>query len=322
MIFSWNIADKTDQCKLIGPFALFVQVCLGLLALSSLVLKRFREYPNRRPWKIWFFDVSKQVFGSLGIHMLNVALSIISGNQGDHGGHDRFSLIRIRDYTNGNNRDDGYRDGSKDGSSLGSNHRINHSPGNSSNNGGNNDDFMTDPCNYYFLNILFDTTIGVPILWLMLLMIYSLASKANIQGISSGQYGVPPKISYYLKQLSLYFIGLIFMKLIIYMILEAFPFLVKIADWILSWSDQYENLQLVFVLMIFPLVMNSLQYYLIDNIIQSPEYKHQHQNFIHDSDSDTSHINEIENSQRDKNGVTQGLLGQQEPQIEEGERLS
>lgn len=65
------------ECRLLGPFALIVQACLGFLALSSLVFKRWRERP-RRPIKIWFFDVSKQVVGSAVLHILNLLMSMFS----------------------------------------------------------------------------------------------------------------------------------------------------------------------------------------------------------------------------------------------------
>src|SRR3954468_2343578 len=44
------------ECKLLGPFSVFVQVALGGLALLSLVFKRWRERPQR-PLKVWAFDV-------------------------------------------------------------------------------------------------------------------------------------------------------------------------------------------------------------------------------------------------------------------------
>lgn len=69
--------SDNEQCSLLGPFALVVQGSLGLLALVSLVFKRWRERP-RRPLKIWFFDVSKQVFGSALLHVFNVFMSIVS----------------------------------------------------------------------------------------------------------------------------------------------------------------------------------------------------------------------------------------------------
>lgn len=68
------------ECRLLGPFALFVQLALGGLALLSLVYKRWRERPQR-PMKIWFFDVSKQVFGSVLVHIANVFMSMLTSGR-------------------------------------------------------------------------------------------------------------------------------------------------------------------------------------------------------------------------------------------------
>lgn len=64
------------RCHLLGPFALLVQGALGALAVLTLVWKRWREVP-KRPWKIFFFDVSKQVFGSMLTHVINLAMSML-----------------------------------------------------------------------------------------------------------------------------------------------------------------------------------------------------------------------------------------------------
>ncbi len=53
-----------------------MQAALGAVALLSLVYKRWRE-EHKRPWKIWFFDVSKQVVGSMLTHVLNLAMSML-----------------------------------------------------------------------------------------------------------------------------------------------------------------------------------------------------------------------------------------------------
>jgi hypothetical protein len=68
------------ECRLLGPFAIFVQMALGLLALLALVYKRWRERPQR-PLKIWFFDVSKQVVGSVLVHVANLLMSMLSSGQ-------------------------------------------------------------------------------------------------------------------------------------------------------------------------------------------------------------------------------------------------
>lgn len=72
--------EHDGQCELLGPFALVIQAALGALALLSLVYKRWRERPQR-PVKIWAFDVSKQVFGSVLLHAANLVMSIFSAGQ-------------------------------------------------------------------------------------------------------------------------------------------------------------------------------------------------------------------------------------------------
>ena len=71
---------ENGECKLLGPFALFVQGALGLLALLSLVFKRWRERPQR-PVKIWAFDASKQVVGSALLHVANLLMSMLSSGE-------------------------------------------------------------------------------------------------------------------------------------------------------------------------------------------------------------------------------------------------
>lgn len=68
------------KCELLGNFALFVQLALGALALLVLVFKRWRERPQR-PLKVWAFDVSKQVVGSILLHIANLLMSMLSSGQ-------------------------------------------------------------------------------------------------------------------------------------------------------------------------------------------------------------------------------------------------
>ena len=77
------------ECKLLGPFALFIQGALGLLALLSLVFKRWRERPQR-PVKIWAFDASKQVVGSSLLHIANLLMSMISSGE--------LTSVKAEDY--------------------------------------------------------------------------------------------------------------------------------------------------------------------------------------------------------------------------------
>ncbi|KAK1799861.1 hypothetical protein P4O66_006390 [Electrophorus voltai] len=61
---------------LMDSFGIFLQGLLAVVAFSTLMLKRFREPKHeRRPWRIWFLDTSKQAIGMLFIHFANVYLS-------------------------------------------------------------------------------------------------------------------------------------------------------------------------------------------------------------------------------------------------------
>lgn len=71
---------ENGECRLLGPASLFIQGALGALALLSLVYKRWRERPQR-PLKIWAFDASKQVVGSVLLHIANLFMSMLSSGQ-------------------------------------------------------------------------------------------------------------------------------------------------------------------------------------------------------------------------------------------------
>ena len=72
--------SENGECRLLGPASLFIQGALGALALLSLVYKRWKERPQR-PLKIWTFDVSKQVVGSVLLHIANLFMSLLSSGQ-------------------------------------------------------------------------------------------------------------------------------------------------------------------------------------------------------------------------------------------------
>ncbi|XP_051976315.1 store-operated calcium entry regulator STIMATE-like [Xyrauchen texanus] len=64
---------------LMDGFSVLIQALLALLAFSTLMLKRYREPVGiRRPWRIWFFDTSKQAIGALFMHFANIFLSTLT----------------------------------------------------------------------------------------------------------------------------------------------------------------------------------------------------------------------------------------------------
>ena len=226
-------SQGSGECELLGPFAILVQGALGLLALGSLVFKRWRERPQR-PLKIWAFDASKQVFGSVLLHLANLVMSMFSAGQ------IQTSLAAAAAKATGAQATAKYQ---------------------------------PNPCSFYLLNLGIDTTLGIPILIVILRVLTAGASLTTLanppESIQSGNYGTPPRATWWLKQSLIYFMGLLGMKSCVFFIFEIFPWIARVGDWALGWTEGNAAVQIAFVMLIFPLIMNGLQYYIIDSFIKN-----------------------------------------------------
>ncbi|KAL6309836.1 vacuolar membrane protein-domain-containing protein [Sparassis latifolia] len=197
------------SCRLLGPTALITQGLMGVLVMSSLVYKRHREEP-KRPWRIWLFDVSKQVIGQLFVHGVNVLISDV-----------------VAHVSSGN------------------------------------------ACVFYFLNILIDTTLGVGVIYFVLHFItYLLTEKCNFKGFESGQYGSPPSFIYWTRQAAVYLLALLTMKLLVVALFAAWPGIFKVGEWLLTFLGPSDAVQVIFTMGLFPILMNILQFWLIDSIVK------------------------------------------------------
>jgi hypothetical protein len=62
------------------------------------------------------------------------------------------------------------------------------------------------------------------------------------------------------------------MKLCVLAIFAFLPWIAWVGDWALRWTEGNTAVQITFVMFIFPLIMNALQYWIIDNFIKDPEH--------------------------------------------------
>lgn len=235
-----------ESCQLLGPVSITIQVALGAIAVFSLLIKRNYEHP-RRKLIVWCYDAGKQVSGALGIHFLNLGLSILKRRRRN------FFHQLSRKTTLGDNGD----------------------------NGSNED----DECDWYFLNLLLDTTIGIPILWIAFVSIEGICMYFKVENIESGNYFPSkearatigdtkehkPLFRAFLKQLMVFTGGLAIMKLIIFLLLnfsEEFGY--WFANRLLGWSDPWPNFQIFLVMFVSPILLNCFQCFCVDNIIKLP----------------------------------------------------
>ena len=78
-----------------------------------------------------------------------------------------------------------------------------------------------------------------------------------------------------MKQSFIYFIGLMGMKVCVLIIFLIAPWISRVGDWALRWTEGDEALQVIFVMLVFPVIMNATQYYIIDSFIKNQKPEHE-----------------------------------------------
>jgi hypothetical protein len=113
----------------------------------------------------------------------------------------------------------------------------------------------SNPCFFlyrYFLNIFVDTTFGVLIIWGVLGTVKFLARFYRLSGFQSGVYGGPPlqnQIKVWSKQLAVYILALVTMKVVVLILFGICPWLEDFGKWVLGWTLGNYRLQVLFVML-------------------------------------------------------------------------
>lgn len=138
------------------------------------------------------------------------------------------------------------------------------------------DNLQGDPCDWYWMSIMVDTTLGVFLeyLWLLVLtqVLERVLDESDMEDLRFGEYsGDDGKIylDTYAKQLGLWFCCIIGMKIVVILLLVLFqtPLLTlsSILLLLFSWSA---HVKLIFVMVVTPCFMNAFQFWVTDNFIQ------------------------------------------------------
>ncbi|XP_060064639.1 store-operated calcium entry regulator STIMATE-like [Ylistrum balloti] len=199
-----NMDDHCNTGDLMGPLGLLVQAVLAFLAFTSLIVKRYCEPEyERRPWKIWTFDTSKQAFGAMVIHFANVYLADI---------------------------------------------------------------FQGDPCTWYFISFMLDSTIGLFVVYLGLKMTQIVVKKYNYQSLKFGEYGNPPECNAWVGQCGLYILVMILEKFLMTLLVQ-FNFWKDVRSFLMS-PVKDPHVELIIVMFIIPLIVNAFIFWVVDNFLK------------------------------------------------------
>eukprot|EP00929_Paragymnodinium_shiwhaense_P112695 TRINITY_DN80961_c0_g1_i1.p1 TRINITY_DN80961_c0_g1~~TRINITY_DN80961_c0_g1_i1.p1 ORF type:complete len:267 (-),score=69.29 TRINITY_DN80961_c0_g1_i1:174-974(-) len=138
-----------------------------------------------------------------------------------------------------------------------------------------------DQCDWYWLNIVIDTTLGVgvsySVLMLFSLVIRSCLPEAQAKDFESGQYKNPDgtlHMGKYVKQVMLWLLTVSIMKMtMVGLMVIGHSFLIVVAGFVLSPFDQEDSFtyKLLAVMVVTPVIMNTLQFWVTDNIIKKKD---------------------------------------------------
>jgi hypothetical protein len=151
----------------------------------------------------------------------------------------------------------------------------------------------SDECAWYFLNYFIDCTFGIVVVY----FIHNNIQKHfnNKYGEDSslykiGYYNTPPDNKVWFKQFSLYVFSLFMNKIIITLILYATKNpMADLGNWLFNPLQSDPDTELLVVMILCPLILSSLQYWLFDNMLKKKIV-------IIDEKSNYSSFGHIENS--------------------------
>lgn len=83
------------------------------------------------------------------------------------------------------------------------------------------------------------------------------------------------------------------MKACVFVIFKLCPWIIGVGDWALKWTEGNETVQVFFVMLFFPLIMNALQYYIIDSFIK--EHRSAEHEPLLQEDEEDEHISQTQN---------------------------
>ena len=206
-------------CQLIDDaFSILIQCLLGFFALFSLCVKRITERPKRN-FKVFVYDVSKQVVGSLYAHGLNILVAI-----------NVTSLNKNSEYN--------------------------------------------DQCMWYFVNFMVDVMLGLVLSWLLITLVNNTVRKMGLLTLVSGEYNIDNKgclNRQYLFQLLIWICIITVTKIILFFAI-LIPFsdgLGKMGTAILKPVSNHDETELIVVMILVPLSLNILQFWIQDTFLKA-----------------------------------------------------
>lgn len=129
-----------------------------------------------------------------------------------------------------------------------------------------------DPCTWYFINYILDTTVGLLVIWFLLRLLHCVAVRKGWVRLRMGEYGSPPQFKTWFFQCSAY-IGVMGVEKMVILCLFQLSFWSTVKKFILKPISHYPKFELIVVMLIVPFIMNALMFWVVDNFLMRKHRK-------------------------------------------------
>jgi STIMATE family len=218
-------------CKVYDGSDIFTILIQAFLALAAMASLYIKRLREhpRRTLSTWFLDVSKQGFGAAYAHVLNM---LIAGS--------------IVNNVRGSN-DDGSSSSSSTTTTL------------------------QDECAWYGMSYLLDTTLGLLLAVIGLQWLERTAKARHWTALEhSGVYSGDTALSHWTAQVTAWIVILTIVKILIYAFIWicSAP-LASIGSLLFAPFTGYKHLELLFVMILFPGILNVVYFWIADSYLQA-----------------------------------------------------
>lgn len=125
--------------------------------------------------------------------------------------------------------------------------------------------YQGDPCTWYIINFLLDSSVGLFILYIGIRLCQYLSRAKHWDSINFGEYGKPPSPQAWLIQCALYVLLMIVVKTCI-TLLMMLDFWDSVQQFILSPFSN-PRIEVALVMLIIPFFVNALMFWVTDNFL-------------------------------------------------------
>ncbi|KAK3755022.1 hypothetical protein QZH41_011055 [Actinostola sp. cb2023] len=132
--------------------------------------------------------------------------------------------------------------------------------------------FSGDPCTWYFINFLLDSTLGLVFIWICLRLTQFIVNVYSIESLRSGVYGTPPQCCAWVGQCVLYLVIVVFEKTTVALLVQL-HFWEEVRQFILKPVRGNPKMELAIVMLIVPFLFNALMFWVVDGFLMRKRRK-------------------------------------------------